>query len=626
MIRRLRLCISTLLALGMPALYRVAVYRLYCRIGIYRLRMPIHHWHGSGNFFSIGSFTPAPAHVQESSTATIAQSEAALQGRLVYYSHTMHQVGAPPDWFFDPISQERPSVATHWSQINEFSGADIKNIWEASRFEWLTLFARAWRYTGDKRYLSAMNSWLADWLENNPLNSGPNWKCGQETSIRLINLLLSARLLGCHQAPSQQLIDCVALHCKRIVPTLGYAVGQNNNHGTSEAAALYIGGSWIRSVTSDTQLQRTACKWQMSGRLLLEDRIRQLVATDGSFSQYSSNYHRVLLDTISQVEVWRRELQDVTFSSEFSERCQAAATWLFDMTDAISGDVPNLGANDGARLYNLSTASYRDFRPSVQLAVALFHNRDAFGTNGSWNDSLHWFGFSIPENAATRPISHQLDSGGYALLRRAGAFVLLRYPRFKFRPSHADALHIDLWHKGENVFRDAGTYSYNTDGRWLKYFSGTESHNTVQFDGRDQMPKISRFLFGNWLTTDFVNQIVDTSDETSISAAYYDSHGSYHHRTVVLKDNGLLVEDSVRGFQKNAVLRWRLRPGDWRIEGNTVTDGEYMLRIMTSTPFIRFELIDGWESLHYLEKNNTPVLEVEVNNAATFDTKLTWLK
>jgi len=39
--------------------------------------------------------------------------------------------------------------------------------------------------------------------------------------------------------------------------------------------------------------------------------------------------------------------------------------------------------------------------------------------------------------------------------------ALLRYPRFRFRPSHADVLHVDLWVDAVNVLRDGGTFSYH---------------------------------------------------------------------------------------------------------------------------------------------------------------------
>ena len=44
------------------------------------------------------------------------------------------------------------------------------------------------------------------------------------------------------------------------------------------------------------------------GRYWLENRVAHLVEPDGSFSQYSINYHRVLLDTLCMVEIWRRAI------------------------------------------------------------------------------------------------------------------------------------------------------------------------------------------------------------------------------------------------------------------------------------------------------------------------------
>lgn len=52
-----------------------------------------------------------------------------------------------------------------------------------------------------------------------------------------------------------------------------------------------------------------------------------------------------------------------------------------------------------------------------------------------------------------------LDAGGYSLLRRGAVFALPRYPRFRFRPSQADALQVDPWLGGINHLRDAGSYS-----------------------------------------------------------------------------------------------------------------------------------------------------------------------
>ena len=144
----------------------------------------------------------------------------------------------------------------------------------------------------------------------------PNWKCGQEASIRLFNLLLASFFLEEDKNPSETLVQLVREHADRIIATRYYALAQDNNHGTSEAAALFIAGAWLTSVGHDDESVK---RFLRCGRAGLEERVRRLVFTDGSFSQYSVNYHRLLLDTLSLVEFWRLRLQQPEFSARYYE-------------------------------------------------------------------------------------------------------------------------------------------------------------------------------------------------------------------------------------------------------------------------------------------------------------------
>ena len=446
----------------------------------------------------------------------------------------------------------------------------------------------------------------------NPANSGPNWKCGQEASIRLINLLLAARILGTYRNPSSNLDKIVALHCTRIMPTIRYAVAQNNNHGTSEAAALFIGGAWLMSQELKGTLRKAAEKWCKTGRRLLEDRVNALVAKDGSFSQYSVNYHRVLVDTLCQVELWRQELQVASFSDRYMARSRAAVKWLSAMTDASTGDAPNLGANDGARLYDLSVLKYRDFRPSVQLGSILLCGERAYD-EGKWDEPLLWLGLEPSEKVISPSIESVVHGdGGDIIMRADQSRALVRFARYNFRPSHADCLHLDLWYRGLNILRDGGTFSYNTDPRLLDYFSGTESHNTVQFDGRNQMPRIGRFLFGEWLKMSECTDIRREGESLSWTGAYTDWKQARHRRTVIVRGNIWRVIDEIDGFHDKAVLRWRLIPEKWTLAGNTCDSALARLRVSSTATVQRFELATGWESLYYQQKTELPVLELEV--------------
>lgn len=101
----------------------------------------------------------------------------------------------------------------------------------------------------------------------------------------------------------------------------------------------------------------------------------------------------------------------------------------------------------------------------------------------------------------------------------------------------------------DNVLRDGGSYSY-VDPTWNHYFSGTSSHNTVQFDDRDQMPRLSRFLFGSWLqTTELSPPLQHNCGRSNCAASYRDWQKVYYRREISLEENRLVVEDRIKGFR-----------------------------------------------------------------------------
>lgn len=603
----------TALAIGVPNIARVLVYRLALATG----RGWVCRLHGQaarGPFFA----PPPPS-------TTPATDRSDGQPLLLFGWHPIDLAGPPPDWLANPLTGQRiADPLRNWWTIPDFDPAvgDIKPIWELSRFDWVLAFAlpaRGCDRAAGARALEQLNGWLDNWCESNPPYQGPNWKCGQEASLRVIHLAAAALVLQQAQHPLPGLRALLALHLARIAPTVSYAMAQDNNHGTSEASALFIGGSWLMALG-----HAGARRWMDDGRKLLENRVARLVASDGTFSQYSLNYHRLMLDTLSIAELWRRQMQLSAFSDRWYERTRAAAHWMFRMVDPLSGDGPNVGANDGAWILRFGASSDRDFRPSVQLAMVLFARQCAYQGEGAWNGALALLGLAVPSTSLGAPESHDGDAGGFAVLRQGTAMAMLRYPRFRFRPGQADALHVDLWRDGDNLLRDAGTYSYNTANRWLAYFGGTASHNTVAFDDRDQMPRIGRFLFGRWLTTEMSLPMNDDGSGVCFGAGYEDAWHAHHHRRLRLHPGGLDVVDSVYGFADKATLRWRLRPGPWKVDGCQASLDGHVLTVSSSVRITRCVLVDGWESTRYLRKSQIPVLEVEIRQPGTFTSSYRW--
>jgi hypothetical protein len=598
--------VKTALALGMANILRVVWFRLSVRFGLNPVR-GLRAAVPKGPFFRTETFADEVA--------------------LIYkYQPTgfgyipLNEVQNPPDWHVSILTGHRcPNPQRPWYVIPDFATelGDVKGVWELSRFDWVLGFAREYR-EGNVASLARLEAWLEDWARANPPYCGPNWKCGQEASIRVMHLAMASVTLGQVEKPQSALLQLVEIHLQRIAPTILYAIAQDNNHGTSEAAALFIGGSWLlkHGVSAGEG-------WQRKGRKWLENRARRLIENDGSFSQYSVNYHRVMLDTFSIVEVWRKHLGLSVFSDHYYAKAAAATEWLWAILQP-GGDAPNLGANDGARLLPLAATDYRDFRPSVQLASALFCQRRAVSERGEWDVPLRLLGVDVPETPAPARASRQLDDGGYAILRNEQCFALLRYPRFRFRPGQSDALHLDVWLGTRNLLRDGGSYSYNTEEPWQSYFPGVRSHNTVQFDGRDQMPRLSRFLFGEWLKTCRYQPITDTPEGKVVLAGYRDYKGASHTRKVVLGNRQLRIEDEISGFSDAAILRWRLEPGKWDLNGQRLLGNGTVIEVVTSMPVIRFELVIGWESRYYDQKTELPVLEIEVAEPGRLTTEITW--
>ena len=599
--------IHTYLQLGLTNILRVAAYRIGIRIGLHpatRIKRKI----GGERFFrNIGNYI------------STLPSSGAWKDEAVYFGWYRVPLGNdPPDWHANPFSGKRVEPTDlQWWKLPDFGldAGDIKCVWEASRFDWVVADAQRGA-TGDNTSLEKLNRWLSDWCRKNPAYYGPNWKCGQEASIRVMHLVVAAMILQQEENPNPELVQLVDAHLVRIRSTLSYAKAQDNNHGTSEAAALFIGGSFLAK-----QGVAGASLWAKKGRICLEKRVSRLVAPDGSFSQYSVNYHRLMLDTLCFAEVWRRKSNCEPFSKVFYERASAASWWLYSMVAPESGDAPNLGANDGARILQMSDTDYRDFRPSVQAAMAVFCEKRAYGRDGEYNRHAGWLGVDLPTEKARQPGCRQFDHGGYAILRAGCWNAVLRLPRFRFRPGHCDALHLDLWHGPDNLLRDAGSFSYNTDEKWLNYFPGTVAHNTVSFDDRDQMPKVGKFLRGKWLVSRGVEPVKEDKYGAFAAAGYCDWKGAFHHRKVCLAGGLLTVQDKVDGFAKKAVLRWRLAPGEWQLEGSIIYDRNYILKVFADVPIERIEIVDGWESRYYMKKTVLPVLEIEISRGGHLTTE-----
>jgi hypothetical protein len=597
--------------LGLRECLDLFLYRATLRSGLMKLRTPSASGH-AGPFFS-GQGNLPRLDMSSDIRSALTQEVSNLQsGVFNYFGAHFHSQGIPPCWFHNPFDGTRLSgELQHWSAYNEFAlpTGDIKITWEISRLLWAQSLAAHYSVTRESSSLELLNQLLGDWSLHNPLNLGPNWKCGQEAAIRVFSLLLCARLLGELEEPSATLLALIGEHCERISATLSYGLAQRNNHGLSEACALYLAGAWFKYLGKTVPGQdRRFADWQDKGRYWLENRTSFLFAADGSAAQHSVNYHRMMLDTLSLAESFRRLFKDKLFSKEFYERAAAAFAWLDSLVDPKSGDAPNLGANDGSRILSCFPSKIRDFRSSLQLSSVLFRGVRRF-TPGSYDANLSLLTPECrPTVLETSRGSRLFAQGGMAVLNAGSLRAFVHAPLCRFRPLQSDFLHLDFWYGSQNLLRDAGTFSYWNGTDTGDTLLSTSSHNTLQFGSRNQMPRYSRFLFSHWCDITFgpLEEHPDGSSSWSVSCLDY--LGSRHTRHVRLEPGRLLVRDEFSGRDPNVTLRWRLAPGEWRRDGDGWSNGEVNISVSSERAALDTQMEAGIESRHYLEASPVPVI------------------
>jgi len=548
-INKIILMIGVILKLGLWNVSYMVYYRVSMRLG-WRKRRFKTHIAPTGDFFLNSELFHSNEEVAMYKESILSRGDEIYSGIFNFYNQHKFEMDIVPNWIFDPFSNKvLKNNQKHWTRIGEFdlNTGDIKNIWELSRFDWTTDLARAYCVSQDEKYLDRLNLLVNDWSKSNPPNIGVNWRCGQEASIRLMKLFNTSVVLDSIFEMSPVLVEFIYIHLERINNNINYALAQDNNHGTSEAASLYIGAVWLLNQEKNSiylkDKQAKLAHYRKKGRKHLIDRIEKLILKGGTFAQKSTNYHRVVIDTFSFVLYGIYIFKEPGLNSLLLSKLDKLGRWLLQMLSNMKGEVPNIGANDGAMFESLHNCSYRDFRPSLQLFYALLKDENIWN-DSSVNEPLFWRKIKVKK---LKPLeltlsNHALDKEFVQLIYK-DLIIRVKATQNNFRPAN-DVLHIDVWYKGNNILMDTGSYSYNSE--LSSYFRSIKAHNTIQFGNNEPMPRISRFLNGAWVKVEGGNKINDLPNSLSWKGVYHDYYGNAHQRELILckQEMSLKIKDS----------------------------------------------------------------------------------
>ena len=545
------------------------------------------------------------------------------KGVFPYFSARWQDIGEQPNWFLNPYTGQTIPGDLHFSQINEFGFGDVKAVWEASRLPFVFVLARSFARSGDDRCGEVFWQHLELWMDANPPYQGINWKCGQESGLRFIAAVFGLFVFS--QSPStskerlQRFTQFAAATANRIDKHIAYAISQKNNHGISEAVALWTIGVLFPEF-------KQAAKWKAKGLKILEQLCAELIYDDGAFSQHSANYHRLVLHLLSWI-TRLATVNQVHLSDRLMDRFDKAIEFLGELINAKTGQAPCYGNDDGAMILPLNHCDYFDFRPVVQLGRAVRDNSPSFGA-GPWNEDLFWFGLTEKlgqantdniQQHAPKAI-HITEQGGYHRLQLNNTTAFVRAGKFKHRPTQSDQMHVDLFWKGHNIAIDPGTYSYNGPEYWKSIpFMKSQHHNTVIVDGKEPEAQVSKFLLLPWNESHLVDQ---HQTDRGIAAEWkrvlkhnLKAEVTHHRAVIVLADEVTIVVDSLSSKDSHAYqLGWLLggelsdQHGNWiSLQRSADTGNEFFVHTSSSCPLTMSCVVGqadsarGWYAPHYME-------------------------
>jgi Heparinase II/III-like protein/Heparinase II/III N-terminus len=481
-----------------------------------------------------------------------------------------------PDWFHDPVTGRRSPADRYAFRINyraEEQTGNIKQVWEISRLQHLTLLATAWFLTHDDAYARRVGEQLRSWWRENPFLSGVHWTSGIEIGIRLISLAWIRRLLADWPGAvglferDELAVQQIRWH-QRYLAAFRSRGSSANNHVIAEAAGQLVASCafpWFAE----------SARWRQKSARLLETELDRNTFPSGIGRELASDYQCFIteLGLLAAVE------------AEASGHPLGAATWqrLCALTDSAAALVderlrpPRQGDDDEGRALLLDAPECGRWPLLLSLGEVLF------GRLGWWpptepSASSAIIGamigarHDIPGRPAERPF--QFADAGTTLLRTTGRHGPEIWCRCDGGPhgylgiaahAHADALSVEVRYGGVDVLADPGTYCYHGEPEWRSYFRSTIAHNTVELGGRSQSRDGGPFL---WLSHANTREIEvrddgDSAEWTAEHDGYLSLDPPVRHRRAVRLDKAsrtLDITDEIDGDGHEVRLAFHLGP------------------------------------------------------------------
>ncbi|MBD0694196.1 alginate lyase family protein, partial [Streptomyces sp. CBMA123] len=515
-----------------------------------------------------GALAAVPAEAVKRLTA---EADRLMDGHAEFFGVRRDDLAAP-DWWYDPKTGRRAPAGYAFDLPYRDEGAigDIKQIWEPSRHQYLTVLAAGYAVTRNERYAERVAEHLRSWWAANPPLRGVHWISGIELGIRLLSWVWIRRLLdGWPGAPALFESNPVAQdqirHHQRWLAAFPSRGSSANNHVIAEAAGQFAAAcafDWFPA----------SARWRSDALRSLERHLRGNTFPSGLNRELATEYHGLVLE-LGLAALAEADAAAVPVPS-------TVRLVLLRMTDALAAVVddrlrpPRQGDADDGHGLVLDGAGTDRWASLLATGGAVFGRLDWWPAVPAADARTPLLAALIrpygKDGRVTRPArrpAHFADAG-LTVLRGPGEI----WCRCDGGPhgflsiaahAHADALSVEVRHDGVDVLADPGTYCYHGQPEWRRHFRSTLGHNTLELDGADQSVSGGPFLWTRHARSRVL--VAGTSDEGV--ARWCAEHDGYrpavHRRRVELDaaERELRVVDEVRGPRRAAArLAFHLGP------------------------------------------------------------------
>ncbi len=385
-----------------------------------------------------------------------------------------------------------------WKSQWEFE--DKSALWNFNLhyFEYLLSLIKAWKDTGDKKYLDKTIQIISGWIENNPKGSSPAW-ASYTTALRIVTWISWYKYASEMLSEDFRKKFIRSLHDQYSYLSTHLERDILGNHYFEDLKSLVVASIFFKD---DTVFEKAFSNFKKE--------CKEEILSDGMHFELSPMYHKIILEGMLRIAVALRDVgrKDLEIESYLQRMLDVA----YSFEDGLER-VPlfNDGGNNVAKSLD-----------------ALVKVAGELGFKPEFKGQLKASGFYIFQKTVTGKV--------WKLVVDAGQ------PGPKYIPGHAhcDAMSYELFCDGKPVLVNCGTYAYQCKER--SFFRSTAAHNTVMIEGVEQSQCWGAFRLAKRSST----KVLDVS-ENSITMEMTDAKERKCIRRITIEPTSIVVSDESPG-------------------------------------------------------------------------------